>query len=332
MKQEQLLSDATEHLPEGFTLKAAFSKDKEGDDRAALTGPHGETAGFALEIKHIHRKETLMAVREKRARFANETPWLLICNRLTPALAQYCAAYKINFIDSVGNARIQVPGLYLAIEKKYEKNPAAAFGGRPGEGVMKLLFVLLSDPGLLNKPYRDLAELAGISLGMVSKAFDYLKQQRYYRKTKNGRRFINEDALLAMWIREYASALRPKLSQLSLNPPECWQGLAITEGEYRGGELAAAELSAGYLIPATGIIYTPHPLLQRRKELGLKPARDGQLQLIAAFWGDYALNSRAEAMLCLAELLASGDDRNREVARIINDKHLNLNESALFNV
>lgn len=268
MKQEQLFTDVTERLPEGFILETVPTKDKESDYRAVLTGPYGETADFALEIKQIHRKETLMAVREKMARFAGETPWLLICNRLTPALAQYCAAHQINLIDSVGNTRIQVPGFYLAIEKKYEKSSTAASGGRPGDGAMKLLFVVLSDPDLLNKPYRTLAERAGISLGMVSKAFDYLEQHRYYRKTKNGRRLINEDKLRATWIREYASALRPKLSQLALNPPESWQKLALTAGEYRGGELAAAEFSAGYLIPATGIIYKPHSLLQRRKELG----------------------------------------------------------------
>ncbi len=94
--------------------------------------------------------------------------------------------------------------------------------------------------------------------------------------------------------------------------------------------MAAAELSEGYLVPESGLIFTPYPLSQRRKELGLKPARDGKLQLLSCFWGNFKLNREAEAMLCVAELLTSGDDRNREVARIINDKYLHLNESALF--
>ncbi|MFH8136037.1 type IV toxin-antitoxin system AbiEi family antitoxin [Pantoea osteomyelitidis] len=330
MKQEQLFSEVVENLPAGFMLNKAMNVEKrESGERVELIAPHGETVHFALEIKYIHRKATLMAVREKMTRSAGNMPWLLLCNRLTPALAMYCAEHQINFIDSAGNAHIQVPGLYLAIEGKYQKKPVAS-GGRLAEGVMKLLFVLLSSPETLNNTYRSLAELSGISLGMVSKTFDYLERQRYYRKSKSGRRLVNEEELQALWINDYASALRPKLDQLSLRQPESWEKLLLLPDEYRGGELAAAELSAGYLLPATGIIYTPHSLLQRRKELGLKPARDSGLQLIACFWGSYILNTRAEVMLCLAELLGSGDDRNREVARIINDKYLHLNESALF--
>jgi hypothetical protein len=41
-------------------------------------------------------------------------------------------------------------------------------------GVMKLLFVLLSDERIINYTYREIAELAGISLGMVGKGFEYL--------------------------------------------------------------------------------------------------------------------------------------------------------------
>jgi hypothetical protein len=105
--------------------------------------------------------------------------------------------------------------------------------------------------------------------------------------------------------------------------------LTLASGEYWSGEIAAAELSGGYLIPENGVIFTSHPLLQRRKELGLKPV-PGETTADRRFWGSFVLNRRAEAMLCVAELLASGDDRNWETARIINDKYLHLNESDLF--
>lgn len=95
-------------------------------------------ATFALEVKHIHRKESLMAVREKMTRFPTDFPALLVCNRLTSALAEYCADNQINFIDTAGNARIQVSGLYLFIEGRYEKKPVAV-SSHFAEGVMKLL-------------------------------------------------------------------------------------------------------------------------------------------------------------------------------------------------
>ncbi|EEU3703591.1 hypothetical protein E3C25_001656 [Escherichia coli] len=330
MKEEQLLSDAIENLPKGFHLQYEHSgRHGKHDAWGKLTGPDGESVIFALEVKFIHRKESLMAVREQMVRFPADFPVLLVCNRLTSALAEYCADSQINFIDTAGNARIQVPGLYVRIEGRYEKKPVSA-SSRFAEGVMKLLFVLLSSPETLNETYRSLAGKAGISLGMVSKAFDYLEAQRYFRKSKKGRRLINEGELEALWLKDYATALRPKLYSLSLSAPVSWDELTLASGEYWSGEIAAAKLSGGYLIPENGVIFTSHPLLQRRKELGLKPVPGGKLQLIAGFWGNFVLNHKAEAMLCVAELLASGDDRNWETARIINDKYLHLNESDLF--
>lgn len=330
MKEEQLLSDVVENLPKGFQLQYEHSNRNEiHDGWATLTGPDGEMAKFALKVKHIHRKASLMAAREQMARFPVDVPALLVCNRLTSALAEYCADSAINFIDTAGNARIRIPGLYLLIEGRYEKKPVVA-SSRFAEGVMKLLFVLLSSPETLDDTYRILAEKAGISLGMVSKAFHNLATQRYFRKSQKGRRLMNEEELQVLWLKEYATALRSKLDCLSSSAPALWDEMTLVSGEYWSGEIAAAELSGGYLIPESGVIFTPHPLLQRRKELGLKPVPDGKLQLLSCFWGSFVLNSKAKAMLCVAELLASGDDRNREAARIINDKYLHLSESDLF--
>jgi hypothetical protein len=329
MKEEQLLSGVLENLPKGFELQYEHSNNGVHDGWGKLTGPSGETMTFALEMKQIHRKESLIAAREQMARFPGNVPALLVCNRLTSTLAEYCAESQINFIDTAGNAHIQVPGLYLLREGRYEKKPVVA-SSRFAEGVMKLLFVLLSSPETLNDTYRSLAEKAGISLGMVSKAFDYLEAQRYYRKSQQGRRLMNEEELQVLWLKDYATALRPKLDSLSLSAPVSWGEIALASEEYWGGEIAAAQLSSGYLIPETGVIFTPHHLLQRRKELGLKPVSGGKLQLISRFWKHFALSRKAEAMLCVAELLVSGDDRNREAARIINDKYLHLNESDLF--
>lgn len=330
MNEEQLLSVAADNLPKGFLLQYELgNKHDIHDGWGRLTGPGGEMATFALEVKHIHRKESLLAVREQMARFPAEVPALLVCNRMTSALAKYCADSQINFIDTAGNAYIQVPGLYLFIEGRYEKKPVAA-SSHFAEGVMKLLFVLLSCPESLNDTYRSLAEKAGISLGMVSKAFDYLEAKRYYRKSQQGRRLMNEGELEVLWLKDYATALRPKLDFLSLPTPVSWDDITLATEEYWSGEIAAAELSDGYLIPENGVIFTPHSLLQRRKELGMKPAPGGKLQLISCFWRSFTLNRKAEALLCVAELLASSDDRNREAARIINDKYLHLSESDLF--
>ena len=70
MKEEQLLSDAIENLPKGFHLQYEHSgRHGKHDALGKLTGPDGESVTFALEVKFIHRKESLMAVREQMVRF-----------------------------------------------------------------------------------------------------------------------------------------------------------------------------------------------------------------------------------------------------------------------
>lgn len=333
MSEEQMLSEATANLPEGFQLELQQSPQADlhqHDGMAELTTPDGGAVVFATEIKKIHRKESLMALQHRLAEQPPNPPRLLICNRLTPALCEYCLSNRINFIDAAGNVGIQIPGLYVLIQGKTGQKTVMP-KSRFAEGVMKLLFVLLSTPDTLNQTYRSLAACSGISLGMVSKAFEFLEAQKYYRKTRTGRRLMNIEELHILWLRDYSSALLPKLKSILLTAPHTWQDITLASGEYWGGEVAAAELSKGYLIAESGKLFTPEPLAQRRQTLGLKPDREGKLQLVSNFWGnEFKLNEKAKVMLCVAELMASDEDRNLETARIINDQYLKLSESAFF--
>ncbi|QBR49210.1 type IV toxin-antitoxin system AbiEi family antitoxin [Erwinia sp. QL-Z3] len=333
MIEEQFLSEVVESLPKGFELKCSVNP--QGDQNqsemtAKLLRPDGKGIDFTLEIKKIHRVESLMSIRNKIAHNPAGLPLLLICNQLTPTLAEYCFNNCLNYIDTAGNAIIQTPELYVLIKGKVGIKPVSV-KSRFAEGVMKLLFVLLSRPESLNETYRSLAAHSSISLGMVSKAFEFLEAQKYYRKTQHGRRLMNVEELQVLWRRDYAAALLPKLSSIPLLQPNSWHDISLLSGECWGGEVAAAELTGGYLIAERGTLFTPLPLTQRRQTLGLKPHREGKLQLVSSFWGDnFELNKKAIAMLCVAELLASVDDRNLETAKIINDKYLQLSESALF--
>lgn len=196
---------------------------------------------------------------------------------------------------------------------------------------MKLLFVLLTQPGSINENYRQLASYAGISLGMVSKAFDYLETERHYRSGKQGRRLTDPDWLMAEWIREYASVLRPKLKTLQLECDINWLSIELEEGECWGGEPAGYLLSDRYLKPEILQLFTHSPLAERRKSLRLKPHPTGKLILTQAFWSiNFPLTERAKTVLCVAELIASRDDRNIETAGRINEKYLHISQTHLF--
>ncbi|MEE4482606.1 type IV toxin-antitoxin system AbiEi family antitoxin [Serratia ficaria] len=331
--EEELLASVRANLPAGMDLTTTLQPDHGDDGHVCLSVSNNRTFTFKMEIKIIRRKENLLLLRKSwDDRTTQER--LLICSPLTPTQIKICEALKLNFIDAAGNASINTEGLFLRVSgRKAPKNTKNFEHGRVriSEGTLKLLFVLLTDTDAINATYRELANMAGISLGMVSKALDYLETQRYYRKSQTGRRLLAPEALTALWLREYAVMLRPKQQSISLTAPTDWQHISLHANEVWGGEAAAALMTNGFLNPEKLILFTHEPLQQRRKELGLRPEREGKMQLATAFWGhDWRVTTLAKAMLSIGELLASQDDRNLEVARIVNDQYLGLTDSALF--
>ncbi|NLU16512.1 MAG: hypothetical protein GXW94_12265 [Serratia liquefaciens] len=328
--EEELLASVRANLPDSINLTTTLQQNEGHEGYACLSVSNNRTFTFKIEVKIIRRKENLFLLRKS---WDNRTTQdrLLICSPLTPAQIKICEELKLNFIDAAGNANINTEGLFLQISgkkaaKRFEHPPL-----RISEGTLKLLFVLLTDTKAINATYRELADMAGISLGMVSKAFDSLETQRYYRKSQSGRRLLEPQALTALWLREYAVMLRPKQKSIRLATPEDWQNVPLRPNEVWGGEAAASLLTDGFLYPEKLILFTHEPLHQRRKELDLRPEREGQMQLVTAFWGnDWPLTPLAKAMLSVGELLASRDDRNLEIARIVNDEYLGIKDSALF--
>jgi len=294
------------------------------DGTLLLSMPDGRETSFCTEIKSQPRSEWFekwkVRVDSEGARHAG----LLICLYLSPVQQQYCIDNALNFIDGAGNAFISAPGLYVHISgKKNERR--IEHSGSLSIGIMKLLFVLLSDEKAINYTYREIAGLAGISLGMVSKGFDYLSSKKMYRESNDGRRFTRVNDLYWLWVQEYPIVLRPKLKTLRLTGELPWQNASLLEGECWAGEVAGHKLSGGYLHPEKFEIFTSHSFTERWKALGLRPSPTGNWLLIQRFWGEaFTIDDRASALLTVAELLASNDDRNIETARRINEQYLHI--------
>ncbi|MGR0278678.1 type IV toxin-antitoxin system AbiEi family antitoxin [Marinomonas dokdonensis] len=280
-----------------------------------------ETYYFYLAIKNIHRKESLEPL---LAHTASNT--LLICNRLTPFLAELCVSNKLNFIDTAGNIKITQQGLHLWVEPSIASTKEAyAKETKPvriGEGAAKVLFALLSQPSLLNCSYREISEHANVSLGMVSKALSLLESEFLISLGKT-RRILDEKRMLNLWIDVYYISIRPKLEGVRLECGVNWQGIEVKEGQdFWSGEAAAEQLTQ-YLHPQELQLYTRLPLQKKLAQLKCLPNYDGNLWLVSAFWGaKLKWSSKSQALLAVAELEASKDSRNMEVARMIYEKYL----------
>jgi hypothetical protein len=281
----------------------------------------GEHYEFDIEVKLVRRKETLRQL----IPYASPNR-LLICNHLTPFLADFCVEHKLNFIDEAGNARVNCMGLNLWIDGKspqqqlfnsHKMNTA----NKPSIGVVKLLFPILAHPHLLQYSFREIAELAGVSLGMVSKGLDYLESEKLISMGSK-RRILDEAALYRLWIEYYRTTLRPKLGGIRLDLTSSWQQIALESSDYWGGEVAADELTH-YLEPFELQLFTFSPIQRKIAALKVRPHPNGRLWLVPAFWGKTLdINTKAKALLATAELHASNDSRNIEVAQQIYEKYL----------
>ena len=87
---------------------------------------------------------------------------LLITRYITPQIADRLKELDLQFLDTAGNAYINLPNLFLFIkgnkvkEEFAKEKPVRAF--QPAG--LQLIYALLCIPGLENKPYRVMAEKA----------------------------------------------------------------------------------------------------------------------------------------------------------------------------
>lgn len=326
----QIVKAALEQMPEELGL---FDYNSQSDRRVwdgtiTLLTPDNRDFLFSTEIKAQPRGEWLEKWKATLDGMGSRHYGLLVCLFLSSEKQKYCIENQLNFIDSAGNAFIKAPGLYVYIsgkksEQKIERPITLSIG------IMKLLFVLLANENAINCTYRELAELAGISLGMVSKGFDYLSSKKMYRENNGSRRFTRVNDLYWLWIQEYPIVLRPKLKTMKLTGELNWHNAQLYQDECWAGEVAGHKLSSGYLHPEKFEFFTPHSFTQRWKDLGLRPSQDGNWLLIQSFWGEaFNINQRAFTLLALAELIASDDDRNFETAKMINAKYLHIKKPA----
>ncbi len=308
------------HIKADFVQNEGINGECFTDGELCLT-MSGDEYHFYVAVKTIHRKESLTTL------LVDAAPnTLLICNRLTPYLADICMENEVNFIDTAGNVRINNGALHIWIESK-KPNPSqndinlTNKNNKLGEGAAKLLFLLLSKPEVLNLSYREIAEYANISLGMVSKGLGILQAESLI-SLGDTRRILDTERMLSLWIESYRLSIRPKLGGIRLQLEGEWKDVPMEENDFWGGEVAAEQLTQ-YLHSQELQLFTRQPLQKKLAQLKCRPNPEGNLWLVPAFWGDkLAWSETSQALLAVAELAASKDSRNIEVARMIHEQYL----------
>jgi hypothetical protein len=140
-------------------------------------------------------------------------------------------------------------------------------------------------------------------------------------------RLINKERLLERWITAYAEQLRPKLMLGRYRGAAGWWKEVTLDPKHAlwGGEVAALKLT-GHLNPQEATIYADKEnlaaLLIQHK---LKKDPAGDVEFLYRFWRqDAVLPNRdmVHPLLVYADLMATGNQRNIETARMIYDQHI----------
>lgn len=239
----------------------------------------------------------------------------------------------IQFLDAAGNGFINQPPLYLFVKgnKTAKVNITPATPRAFKQTGLRVLYALLCNPGLEDETYRVIAEKTQVALGMVNWVVKDLQELGFLFETGKGRarqlRLIEKERLLERWVTAYAEQLRPKLVLGRYRGAEGWWQKAELNPEQAlwGGEAAAAKLT-DYLKPQFVTVYVEKDragdvLLPNR----LKKDSEGDVELVARFWQPAtipAYEDMVHPLLVYADLMATGNQRNIEIARMIYDQHL----------
>ncbi|MHB1228390.1 MAG: type IV toxin-antitoxin system AbiEi family antitoxin [Desulfurivibrionaceae bacterium] len=256
---------------------------------------------------------------------------LLLTRYVTPNMAEELREKGVQFLDTAGNAYMNAPPLFVFVK-----------GHRPIEAVatvktkrafqasgLQVLFALLLRPALATAPYRDIAREADVALGTVGWVLRDLRELGYLVDLGHrGRRLTRRAELLERWITAYPDQLRPKLviGRFSATSPK-WQdeaGNIATFGACWGGEPAAAHLT-GLLRHQAATVYIrgdANAFILRNK---LRKDPQGNVDILKAFWTvmmQKKYGDQAPPLVVYADLLATADPRNIEIAKVIYEQNI----------
>ena len=314
-----------------------IAQDFRADARVEVEA-NGQRYGYLAEIKRIDRFATLGDIKNQRGQ--NGAQRLLVAPRITTEIAEKCRELDLQFIDTVGNAYLHGPGLFVLVKgqrpiKGEDFHLAEQGGKRAGTATnLRVFFALLCKPELLNAPYRDINQAAGVALGAVGWVFFDLNARGYITggKGKGDRVLLERQRLVQEWVTNYPIKLRPKLNPRRFRAPttDWWKEVDITKyGAQWGAEVAAEKLTA-YLRPHALTIYLHKE--QGQKNLTRMVAKhklradvQGDIEILDAFWkfeDEKPMPETVQPLLAYADLIATLDPRNLEAAKLIHERYI----------
>lgn len=251
-------------------------------------------------------------------------PTLVVARQITEQAADLLRARGIDFVDEAGNAHIAWGDVLIDVRGR--RRTSGRTGGSPprgskafGRAGLKVGFVLLSWPSMARKPLRGLASAGGVSLGTAQAVVDDLAKAGYLYEVAGERRLVRAGELLNRWSEAYSTRLSPTLAlgDFEAHDLSWWRDSEeeLTQADVQVGGEAGASVLDPHLIPATLTLYAaerPRSLIGRHRLVRAEQA--GNVHVRQRFWTADRQSWIVPSTLIYADLLASGDPRQREHA------------------
>jgi hypothetical protein len=232
------------------------------------------------------------------------------------------------FADAAGNAFIRAPGVIVDIRGRARRTTVRPRDREPVQKNLmsarraQVVFSLLTWPELVGAPLRDVARVAGVSLAVAHETTSILSETHYLDTRRAFLDFRGE--LVDQWARAFATGLGRaiELGRFIGEPsPDAW----VFDGRHVAvsGEAAVPGLKGDGLT-----LYVessdPRAIARARWRRPRAPTEVENIVLRRKFWRaprePFTAKpgvDRAPDLLVYADLLASGDARQREVAETL---------------
>ena len=317
MIEEEIINDVVYNLKrltnlESISFKAVNRQQYDYD--LAING-----VTFACEIKKQVNKSNcnLIVQHLRKLKEQTEKPLMVAANYFSPETFDCLPQEGISVVESCGNCKIVANPLFINISGQKCMQTKETRGKAFNEAGLKLIFFFLLDDSNINKPYRQINEETGLSLGTIKNVIEELTNGQYVITTSKGRFLKRKKELLDIWQTHYNQNLKPKLMEMEFVNAECrmeWEKIALPNGVCWGGE-GGAFMTDHYLIPEQFDIYTEVPSVKLMLTKKMRFEENGSIRIYQKFWKGYENEKVAPRILIYADLMGSGNSRCIEAAQ-----------------
>lgn len=163
----------------------------------------GERLRLAIEVKsRLTPQEAISQVHRLRG-LPKGLHGVLSCPFVSPRVAQICREAGVGYFDEAGNCRLEAPGMFVLVEGRANRNPDTRTIADPfAPKSSRIVRLMLQEPQR-KWQVQELAEKAGVSIGLASKTKERLLDEGYLWDHDRIVRLHDPAGLLRAWSETY---------------------------------------------------------------------------------------------------------------------------------